>query len=162
MWHVFGLIAAVNLVFYAIASQAVGETAKGQSALIIAYLSIFICRALHKHEPNQGENKNKIANISIILSFFYPISLHAIVVVSALSGTDDLSSDSGGFGQFILILIILIAGLILANSFLMINIGFLLNTFSTAPVILVIFILLGNALVIATPFFIAANPSVVT
>ena len=145
VWHIFALIAVVNLVFLAIASQAVGKTAEGQSVLIFAYIPIFLCRLIHKSERNQGDNKNKIANISILLSFIYPIALHTIIIVSVLYGGADLSSDPGGIGQVFAVLFILITILIVANSFAMINVGFLLNKFSVGSFILVIAIILFNA-----------------
>ena len=142
---IFALIAVVNLVFFAIASQASWESAKYQSSLILLYFPIFLCWVIHNNYTGQGDNKNIIANVSIILAFIYPLFFHTIFMVQIVYGGMDVPSDPGGFGQVLVVIFLLITLLTIANSVLMINIGFLLNKFSGGSFILVIAIILFNA-----------------
>ena len=90
------------------------------------------------------------ANISILLSFIYPIAFHTVLIVSIIYGGMDLSSDPGGWGQAIGVFILFVTILIVVNSFAMINIGFLLNKFSAGSFILVVVIILFNVLAIGS------------
>lgn len=152
VWHIFALIAVVNLVFFVIASQVSWESAKHQSSLILLYFPIFLCRLIHKGEPNKNDNSNKIANISIISSFIYPLFFHTIFMSQIVYGNMDVSSDPGGFGQAVFVFGCLSAGLIVTHSYLMISIGLLINKFSIIYLILAVVIILLNASVIGILF----------